>query len=385
MIELERICREAAALRSRGVPLLLATVVRVSGSAYRRPGARMLIAEDRWMAGSVSGGCLERDILLRGAFHTRGGSPVLVTYDTTSDDDARWGGARGCHGVIEVLIERIDPRSELDPTHFASSCFTAEEVGALATVFASDDPLVPVGARVAARRGHVVGSTLPEGTVRDTLAQEALAALVDGACRARIHLSGRVEALVELFTPAPHLFVLGTRHDALPLVTLAHAIGLTVTVADTWAPAATRTQFAAADCLLFAPPHEIARAVDAHARAAVVVMTHDYERDRDHLAAILGTRARYIGVLGPRARTARMLADAGVKLTDDMLGRLHAPVGLDLGGETPTEIALAVVAEIQAALAGASTRPLRELPGAIHADERQAAEPNEPHSVEELA
>src|SRR6266536_339889 len=95
MSELEQICREAAALRARGVPFLLATVVRVSGSAYRRPGARMLIADDHWIAGSVSGGCLERDILLRGPFRTRGGAPVVVTYDSTSDNDVSWGSGSG--------------------------------------------------------------------------------------------------------------------------------------------------------------------------------------------------------------------------------------------------------------------------------------------------
>ncbi len=388
MSELEQICREAAALRARGVPFLLATVVRVSGSAYRRPGARMLIADDHWIAGSVSGGCLERDILLRGPFRTRGGAPVVVTYDSTSDNDVSWGVGLGCNGVVDVLLERIDERTALDVTRFVDECLSAEKPGALVTVIASDDPSVPIGARVAARRGRIVASTLCEAAVGNALAHQALAALARDIPGSHVHVSCGVTILVELFTPSPHLFVIGTRHDALPLVTLSRTMGLRVTVADACGSASTRARFADADRLLFGAPEEIARAVDAHLRAAVIVMTHDYERDRDYLAAIVGTRARYIGVLGPRARTARMLADAQVKLTDDILARLHAPVGLDIGAETPHEIALAILAEMHAALAGAPAYRLREKRGPIHAEENRAAyaaESTEPRPQRDLA
>jgi xanthine/CO dehydrogenase XdhC/CoxF family maturation factor len=320
----------------------------------------MLIAEHRWIAGSVSGGCLERDVLFRGAFHTRDHAAAVVRYDSTSDFEGSIG--LGCNGVVDVLLERIDERTELDPTRFIADCFAAEEKGALVTVFASDDPGVPVGARVAVRGG--VESTLDE-TARGALVTLARDALARGT-PPFVHTWGGVMALVEVFSPPPHLFVIGTRHDALPLVTLARAVGLGVTVADAWADGSTRARLAA-DHFVFGSPADVARAIEARSRAAVVVMTHDYERDREYLAAAIATRARYIGVLGPRARTARMLAEADVELDEALFARLHAPVGLDLGAETPSEIALAIVAEVQAAFAGRSARRLRETRGPIHA------------------
>jgi xanthine/CO dehydrogenase XdhC/CoxF family maturation factor len=369
MIELRDICREADELRSRRVPFLLATVVRACGSTYRRPGARMLIAEDRWITGSVSGGCLERDLLLRGAFRARSRPFVVVTYDSTSDDDIGWGLGVGCNGTIDVLLERVDESTKVDPTAFAEGCFRAEQKGALATVFDSSDPAIPIGARLAVREGELCACTVAEGTVRDALFRETIVALHDDGTR--VCVVGGVTALVESFWPAPHLFVIGTQHDALALVTLARAMGFAVTVVDTSPSTSTRARFASADRLLFGSPREIARAIDRHVRPVIVLMTHDYERDRSHLEALAETRAPYLGVLGPRARTARLLADAGVTPTGETRERLHAPIGLDLGAETPREIALAILAEVQASLAGASGSRLRDKKGPIHSiDER---------------
>ncbi|HEY8074680.1 MAG TPA: XdhC family protein, partial [Labilithrix sp.] len=149
MSELLAVAREAARLRDAGTPFLLATVVRVSGSSYRRPGARMIVAEDRRLAGCVSGGCLEGDVLLRGLHRTRSG-PVVVTYDSTSDDDITWGFGLGCNGVVEVLLERVDGCARLDPMRFVAECLDAEEPGVLATIVRGD-----VGERLV-RRGERV-------------------------------------------------------------------------------------------------------------------------------------------------------------------------------------------------------------------------------------
>jgi xanthine/CO dehydrogenase XdhC/CoxF family maturation factor len=329
----------------------------------------MLIAEDRWITGSVSGGCLERDLLLRGAFRARTRPFVVVTYDSMSDDDIGWGLGVGCNGTLDVLLERVDESTKLDPTAFAESCFRAEQKGALATVFESSDPAIPIGARMVVRDDEICGCTVAEGAVRDALLCDCILALRDEAPRTRVSTFGGVTSLVESFWPPPHLFVIGTQHDALALVTLARAMGWSVTVADASPSASTRARFAPADRLLFGSPREIARAIDRHARAVVVLMTHDYERDRAQLEALAQSGAEYLGVLGPRARTARLLADAGV--TGEMLPKLHAPIGLDLGAETPREIALAILAEVQASLAGASGSRLCDKKGPIHAlDER---------------
>ena len=147
MIELDAVCKQAAAQRAEGRSVVLATVVRVEGSSYRRPGARMLVAEDRWLAGCVSGGCLEADVVRRATFRLRDGKPVVVRYDSRSDDDIGWGFGLGCNGMIEVLLERLEAGYPFDPLSFAETCFADEQSGVIVTVFASHDPDVPVGAK----------------------------------------------------------------------------------------------------------------------------------------------------------------------------------------------------------------------------------------------
>jgi xanthine/CO dehydrogenase XdhC/CoxF family maturation factor len=369
-IELDIVSREAALLRARGAPFFLATVVRVEGSSYRRPAARMLVAEHRWLTGCVSGGCLEGDVVRRVEFLTRRG-PVVVRYDSTSDDDIGWGLGMGCNGVVEVLLERIDGTTLLDPTRFVEECIAGEGRGVLVTVFSSTDEAVAVGARICLRGEKIVGATVPEGRVREMLASRALAMLATPADWTHAHelRADGIAALVEPVAPVPHVFVVGSGHDAVPLVALVRAMGLRVTVADAHASVSLRERFTGADRLFVGPPQDLARVVDAHDTALVVLMTHDYQRDRSYLGSLLATRARYVGVLGPERRTARMLAEltrAGVAISDDALARLHAPVGLDLGAETPREIALSIVAEMQATLTSTSARRLRERPGAIH-------------------
>jgi xanthine/CO dehydrogenase XdhC/CoxF family maturation factor len=373
-IELDVIARDAAALRARGVPFVLATVVRVEGSSYRRAGARMLIAEARWIAGCVSGGCLEADVVRRAEFRTRDG-PAVVRYDSTSDDGIGWGVGLGCNGVVEVLLERIDDGTALDPTRFVEECLASEDRGVIATVFASGDDAIRVGARLFVRREAVTASSIPEGPARDAIATAALAMSRANEPRGHELCVGTVAVLVEPIAPVPRLFVVGSGHDAVPVVALARTMGFRSTVTAAHGSVALRERFAAADCVLVGSPATIARAVDAHETSLVVIMTHDYDRDRECLGAVLGTRARYIGVLGPERRTARMLselAESGLAIADDVLARLHAPVGLDLGAETPREIALAIIAEVQATLTSAPARRLRERAGPIHPPGRNA-------------
>jgi xanthine dehydrogenase accessory factor len=373
MSELGVIVSEAAALRREGAPFLLATVVAVGGSSYRRPGARMIVSGDRWVAGCVSGGCLEGDVVRRGAHRVRHGAPVVVTYDSTSDDEIGWGFGLGCNGVVEVMLEEIDAETAVDPLLFASDCIAAETRGVLVTVFRSDDPAVPVGSRLAVRPGAPVATSLPgeSGPLRDALERAARAAQATTTVEAH-----GVSALVEVLDPPPRLFVCGTGHDALPVVALARSMGWRVTVAAGHPSTATKGRFLAADELLAGPGSILRDAVGRHARSFAIVMSHDYERDRECLAALLESRVEYIGVLGPKRRAERMLAElsqAGTVITDAMLARLHAPVGLDLGAETPQEIALAVISEVQAKLTGAPARQLRERTGPIHVPQARSS------------
>ncbi|WP_437312811.1 NTP transferase domain-containing protein [Sorangium sp. So ce385] len=359
MNELERIVREATKLVADRSPFLLATVVRVSGSSYRRPGARMLVAGDRWLSGCVSGGCLEGDVMLRGEHRCRDGA-VVVTYDSTTEDGEPWGVGLGCNGVVDVLLERVEAGATHDALAFAGACFAEETTGTLVTVIRSTVDTVRVGARLAF--GPPCALAHP---VTDPAARAAIERAARGPAGV-VELDGLgITALVEKIAPSPQLFVLGGGHDASPIVTLATSVGFRVTVAVPVLRQGSR--FVAADRVIATggAMDRLRALIDAAAEAYVVIMHHQRTPDRDALAAVLASRARYIGVLGPARRTRELLAEIGQGPGDDP--RLHAPIGLDLGAETPEQIALSVVGELQAVARRAQGGKLRDRVRPLHA------------------
>jgi xanthine/CO dehydrogenase XdhC/CoxF family maturation factor len=312
---------------------VVATVVDVIGSSYRRPGARMIVTRGRRVAGAISGGCLEGDVLRRGFWRTEHG-PVVVTYDASED-----GTGSGCNGVVDVLLERT-PIGGIDPVAVLARCMREQRRATIVTRF-----------RDGFARAELVDGRLAGMPELEDAARHARATTVVG---------GR--AVIEVLVPPPRLFVLGGGIDAVPVVEQARAVGWEVIACTPYARSELRLRFQRADRLAIAQPAEIVREIDGSDRAAVLVMNHDYAHDRACLDAALRSTARYIGVLGPRARTQRMLDELG--RTGDP--RLHAPVRLELGAETAEEIALAIVAEVQAALARTPAQSLRTRIGPIH-------------------
>jgi xanthine dehydrogenase accessory factor len=373
MSELRALVEAARQVREQRQAFLSATVVRVRGSGYRRPGARMLASQDRWLAGSISGGCLERDVVAKGFWRTRSERALLVTYDEAEDAlDERSGS--GCQGVVDVLLERHagDVTDDGDVFVAAERCIREESVAVVVSVFRSERPDVPVGARLIARAGELRG-TLGSAYLRSELAAEIEAALAAPraayAVRRGNASEGEIEALIECLVPPPHLFVFGTGHDVTPVVALAKHLGWTVSVWDALPRTAARERLRAADHYLTGSLQEALARLSRAVCPAALVMAHHLEQDRASLAALLPSRARYVGVLGPRARTDQMLADcraAGVALSEAALARVYAPVGLQLGAQTPAEIALAILAEAQAVLTSAEVSALRTQSGAIH-------------------
>jgi xanthine/CO dehydrogenase XdhC/CoxF family maturation factor len=333
-------------LRAAREPFLIATVVGVRGSAYRRPGARMLVTRERWIAGSVSGGCLEGDLVHKGFWRIADGRPAIVTYDSRDDDDAV-----GCNGAVDVLLE-LATDGPLDPLGLIRLGRESQQRIALATVIRGD-----VGGRVA-----LVG----DGAIYGNLADPAVHARACEAVRSakRTQLVDD-DLLVEIIEPPPRLFILGGGHDAVPLAALARAVGWDVMVCLPHARPVARERFRDVRGYVFGDGDDIRDAIDASYRAFAVVMNHQFEQDKASLAALVGSRAAYIGMLGPRHRTVKMLAELGI--AGD--ARLHAPVGLALGAETPEEIALAIVAEVQAVRMQAAATRLRDHAGPIHIEQ----------------
>jgi xanthine dehydrogenase accessory factor len=375
MSELRALVAAADSLRQAGQPSLLATLVSVRGSSYRRSGARLLIAEDRWVAGSISGGCLERDLVRRAWWCLGNGPSALVSYDsTTDDDDLGWGIGLGCNGIVELLLERTGGDRPVDSLTFIRGCLRDEMVGALVTVFRAPGRDEALGACLAISTVGTADETIASrsGLIDPhelaSLESQARHALRTGRSAATVTLPSGLEALIEVIEPPPHLFVMGAGPDAVPLVRAARAVGWTITV---WAPHSRRDaerRFAEADNVRSGAAAALAPAVAAAHRPVAVVMSHNADRDCEALAMLLPSTCRYVGVLGPRRRTDKLLAalEAGGSSRPQHATKLHAPVGLAIGAETPDEVALSIVAEIQAVHAGDTAKQLRDRPGRIH-------------------
>lgn len=328
----------AALLAPEAQPAVLATLVTVEGSSYRRPGARLLVTGDGRRIGSISGGCLEEDVMARAAQVMASGRPEAVVYDTTSENDLVWGVGLGCHGVVRVLLEKLEPRPPW------------AEV--LARNFAQRRPTA-----LTATHG---GEDLRQWGTR-------LAAPGDCADPERLFL--------EHVAPPTALVIFGAGDDAQPLARLARELGWHVTIADPRAAFATAARFPTADTIVVAPAADLVDRCAPGADALAVVMTHHYVHDVPLLRALLARPLAYLGLLGPKKRAERILDDiekAGAVLSTAERARLHAPVGLDLGADSPEQVALAIVAEMQAVLTGRNGRPLRERTGPIHGDARTA-------------
>jgi xanthine dehydrogenase accessory factor len=357
------------------VPSVLATVVNVEGSAYRRPGARMLVVGDGQSIGTISGGCLEADVIERAWDLTADRRPALIRYDTRgeqSDDDLLqdWGFGMGCNGAVDVLLERIDP---VDPPPYLKSLAQAlakRQTIALATVFVRTGAApVEVGTRMVVDTQGC--STESASNLIDPLLAAALQAFAEGRSQvmtvdfSQIPEGGSARVFFERITPPPHLLLLGAGHDALPLVRLAVETGWMVSVCDRRSAMATPERFGRA-AGVYAVCAEESLAVLPHPPDAAVVMTHRFPEDIKLLRLLADSQAKYIGVLGPGHRTHRLLRAAGFEPGDDLNHRLHAPIGLDLGAETPEQIALAILAEATAVLNGYAGGKLRDKNGPIH-------------------
>lgn len=329
--------RAAQAAFALGESAILTTVIRVGGSTYRRPGARMLLTEKGWAAGSISGGCLENDVLQRAWWRTENG-PARVVYDSTQEDeDIEWGFGLGCNGVVEVLLERL---TETTVAYLArlERWQTERTVGVLATT--------SEGKRLALE---------PSGQFRGdesllTGAQEALATQKS---------FWRDETFYELVTPPQRLVIFGAGHDVVPLVKVAtELLGWQVTVVDSRSLTLHPERFPGAG-LVQSFPISTLEPTDA-----AVLMTHSFSADQELLPKLLNTPVGYLGLLGPRRRTERLLESSPLAPMNG--GKLHAPLGLDIGADNPEEIALALVAEIRAWSAGRDGRPLTLREGPIH-------------------
>lgn len=374
MSEIAKLLEALDELATTRQDAVLATVVKVEGSAYRRPGARMLIPQVGAALGTVSGGCLEGDLARKAWWLTEAGVPVVRSYSTGVDSDEageeeELAFGLGCNGTVHILLERIRAGQPFLPAQLLRQVRSAKCPAVLATVIASGATAVRLGERAAVDT---------RGKLHVLVEHPSLVALLTADLRRTLGLrrsaiqgyrldSGEVEVLFEYLPPPRKLVVFGAGHDAQPLVSLASRQGWQVAVVDARSHFARRERFPEAEQVLnlqLDHPHDFAALV---ADAAVVVMSHSYSQDRHWLEQALRQQPAYIGQLGPRSRTERLLGEMAPDVRSlHACACLHYPMGLDIGGDAPESVALSVLAEITAHFNGRDGRMLKEREAPIH-------------------
>jgi xanthine dehydrogenase accessory factor len=356
----------------------LATVVSVEGSAYRRPGVRMLITETGQTTGVLSGGCLEGDVCERAFKVIDSGKAIVIKYDTTSDQDIVWGLGVGCKGIVRVLIEPANDGQLDSLVRLLNQCLTTQRRGAVATVVHVDGETgVPLASRAMwYSQGEL--ENYSGGIAEPQVRRDLRDAVHSGLSTLRTYQidDGSIEVFIEVIEPQLSVVVFGAGDDAIPLVTVARDLGWRTSVIDTRARASSLERFKLADEVILCPPEDAPNRVTVTSRVAAVLMTHNYLHDLELLKSLVTAKAFYLGCLGPKRRTERLLLEltgGNEVLTAAYLRRLHAPAGLDIGAETPMEIAVSVVAEINAVMKKRDGGLLKKRIGPIHSESGQSA------------
>ncbi|MBD2701549.1 XdhC family protein [Spirosoma sp. BT702] len=343
----------------------LATVVYVEGSAYRRPGARMLVTDDGRWEGAISGGCLEGDALRKARQVMLDGRPMVVRYDTMDDDANSLGVGLGCNGIIDVFIEPIDPANPFNPIALLREFSQHRDRRVIATVCRKTHTVDLLEGRRFVLTGHAT-DVIPNWLRHDM----ELVMQVGKPLTTMIPLAfGGVEVFIERMDPGIELVIFGAGYDTIPLTQLATEIGWSVTVTEDCIAHLAPKRFPAATCLLYADAEAVTEKLSFTDRTAAVLMSHNYNYDLAVLTSLLQTEVPYIGVLGPRKRYEKMKIHwdrTGESFTPASLKRVHSPIGLDLGAETPDEIALSILSEIKAFFSRRPAGFLTDRPGPIH-------------------
>ncbi|HLO56476.1 MAG TPA: XdhC/CoxI family protein [Saprospiraceae bacterium] len=374
MKEIRDIIRSYKVLKSEGKQCALATVVHVEGSSYRRPGARMLIAEDGRLTGAISGGCLEGDAMRKALHVINEQVPALVTYDTMDEDDAKIGIGLGCNGIIKILIEPIDYETINHPIELLEKMTSSRQNAVIATFFTLQHKKQPSAGTLLFidEKNKIFGKNIVDFQ-SDLIQIESQ----------RVHKLGKnswidlemngekMTAFLEFVPPAISLVIVGAGNDVLPMVEMADVLGWDTTVIDGRASYAKRERFVKACDVLIAKPEEVVKNIKIDNFTFFALMTHNYNYDKALLYELCQNSAKYIAMLGPKKKLERMLleySDEGRPLTEAQLATIHSPAGLDIGAETSEEIALSILAEIKAVIGKKDGRPLKDKMAGIHSD-----------------
>lgn len=352
--------------------LALATLVHLNGSSYRRPGARMIVDEEGQLTGAISGGCLEGDALRKAVFCIHTQTPKLVVYDTSDEEDATIGIQLGCSGIIQVLFEPIDEHDPLNPIDLLKKAIQKRQNTVLVTLYA---PKI--------KKGDIVGTSIlleesgefhnnstfqfvPEPLMQDI--KETLT-VKKSSFKSYQQNDNTFNAFLSFISPPISLVIVGAGNDAIPLQSIAETLGWEVTIVDGRHTYAKIERFSSACQIIVSKPEQVLQQIPIDDKTVFVLMTHNYNYDYAILKALLGKNIPYIGALGPKKKLDNMINDLkaeNIILNEKQKNILYGPVGLELGAETPAEIALSITAEIMSVMNNKKGGSLRNLVTEIH-------------------
>lgn len=352
-----------------GKKTALATVVKVEGSSYRQPGARMLVTNEGDLTGAISGGCLEGDALRKALLAINQKTNKLITYDTSNEDDLEFGVQLGCNGIIHILFEYIDETIINNPIELLKNLFKARKEAVVSTLFSLD------------RNRNQIGTVLFYTTDNSiSRYQESVLELFEASKNVIAEKKSKItttkidlveyELLLEYIPPVVSLVIVGAGNDVKPLANIAEILGWETTVADGRATHATIQRFPSVNKVRVIRPQQLISETLMDSNTFFVLMTHNYKYDFETLELLLATPCRYIGILGPKTKLERMineLNNKGIKVKNQDLERIYGPIGLDLAAETSEEIALSIIAEIKAVMGNKKGTSLKYKQEKIHA------------------
>lgn len=368
MKELQQIIQAYEVCKSENQSVALATVVQVDGSAYRRPGARMLVTQEGNLTGAISGGCLEGDALRKAQAVIFKQKSMLVTYDTTDEDDQKFGVGLGCNGIIHVLIEPIDFENSENPVELIKKALSDRETSLLLTLFSVPNSKSEQIGTIFLKKGkYSIGSLAPvNADFRQELEKEI--ADFDAPQNLIRSYSGyqKLSVFFEVIKPATRILLFGAGNDTIPVAKIAEILGFELILIDGRKNLATQARFPSAKQIIQGPAEEVIDQIETDLNSVALLMTHNFEYEVIVLEKLLTCMIPYIGILGPKRKTEKLiqrLESKGIQVAND---NIFAPIGLEIGAETSEEIALSILAEIKAVLNRKQPIFLRDKEGPIH-------------------
>ncbi|MDT0645673.1 XdhC family protein [Zunongwangia sp. F260] len=372
MRELDAILAEYEHLKKAETGGVLVTVVHVQGSSYRKAGARMLVDEFGSITGAISGGCLEGDALRKALHAMHQQKNKLVSYDTSDEDDAVIGAQLGCNGIIQVLFEPLDYEDECNPCELLKNVISQKNSVAIVVQFNLNKLKSQKGTKFVISENSEVTGEIPKKALFDHILGKAQLSLKkEQNDFAEYLIGGETQHIfIQNYQPPVKLIIVGAGNDARILVQQADLLGWDTIVTDGRPTHANKSRFTTSCQVIVSKPESTLENIEIDHRSCFVLMSHNYHYDLAVLKLLVAREEiPYIGILGPKKKYGRMLDDLaieGFKLNPKVLNKIYAPVGLEIGAETPAEISLSILAEIQSVLTGTSARSLREKSSPIH-------------------